>query len=373
MKILFPFAIEYNTELKIQIKLNIIFMKKIEIIFVAFLLATTSISGKKELKDDGVKNKSEWNPVGIHGQLQVKGRYLCDEKGDTITLRGVSFGWHNLWPRFYNAKALKWLKDDWKCSIFRAAMGIHLEDNYLENPEFALSCIETVVQAAINEGTYIIIDWHAHDFYMEEAKAFFGSMARKYGKYPNVMYELFNEPTHDHFWPEIKAYSLELIAEIRKYDPDNIILVSTPSWDQHVDIAAKNPITGYNNIMYTFHFYAASHKEEERTRLIKAIDMGLPVFVTESAGCEHTGDGYLDIDEWTKWIKFLEEKQISWVNWSISNKNETCSMILPRGSYEGGWDTGLLKPSGRQSRKFIRFYNTTDKSYENISYNNIVK
>lgn len=48
-------------------------------------------------------------------------------------------------------------------------------------------------------------------------------------------------------------------------------------------------------------------------------------------------------------------------------------MILPRGSYEGGWDTGLLKPSGRQSRKFIRFYNTTDKSYENISYNNIVK
>lgn len=333
--------------------------------FFAVLLALLSVGCNGGGRQETESKQNQFNPVGVHGQLQVKGRYLCNQKGDTITLRGVSFGWHNLWPRFYNAKALKWLKDDWKASVFRAAMGIHLEDSYLENPEFALNCIETVVQAAIKEGVYVIIDWHVHDFYPEHAKAFFGSMARKYGKYPNVMYELFNEPTDKHRWPQIKSYAEELIREIRKYDPDNIILVGTPNWDQRVDIAAADPIVGYKNIMYTFHFYAASHKEKERNWLVQALDKGLPVFVTESAGCEHTGDGYLDVEEWTTWVKFLEERHISWINWSISNKNETCSMILPRASYEGGWDIGLLKPSGQKSREFIRFYNTTDKAYEN--------
>jgi len=310
---------------------------------------------------------SDWNPVQSLGQLQVKGRYLCSEKGDTVTLRGVSYGWHNLWPRFYNAQTVKWLKNDWKCSVLRAAMGVYLEDNYLNNPEFALGCIEPVVQASIEEGVYVIIDWHAHDFYPQEAKDFFGAMARKYGKHPNVIYEIFNEPTHEHFWPEIKAYSEEVIAEIRKYDPDNLILVGTPSWDQHVDIAAADPIKGYNNIMYTFHFYAASHKDEHRARLTKALGMGLPVFVTECAGMEHTGNGYLNVEEWKNWVEYMERNRISWVNWSISNKNETCSMILPRGSYEGGWDTGVLRPSGIQSREFIRLYNTMDKIYENVS------
>lgn len=309
-----------------------------------------------------------WNPVQTHGQLQVKGRYLCNEYGDTIVLRGVSFGWHNLWPRFYNAQTVKWLKDDWKCSVLRVPMGIHWEDNYLENPEFTLNCIEPVIKAAIKEGVYVIIDWHAHDFYIEEAKDFFAYMARKYGKYPNVMYELFNEPTHNHFWPEIKAYAEELITEIRKYDADNLILVGTPSWDQHVDIAATDPIECSSNIMYTFHFYAATHKEKERARLAKAIEMGLPVFVSESAGCEHTGDGFLDIDEWIRWTKFLEKNKIGWINWSISNKNETCSMILPRGSYEGNWKMDVLKPAGVKSRELIRFYNTTDKSFEDLSF-----
>jgi len=295
---------------------------------------------------------------------------MCNEHDDTISLRGVSFGWHNLWPRFYNAETVKWLKNDWKCSVLRASMGAYsdVEDGYMVNPEFALNCVEKVIKASIKENIYVIIDWHTHEFYPEEAKSFFASMARKYGKNPHIIYEIFNEPTHNQFWPEIKEYAEEVIAEIRKYDPDNIIVVGTPSWDQHVDIAAQDPIKGYNNIMYSLHYYAAStmHQYPLRTRAQKAIDLGLPLFVTESSGCEHTGNGKLDIPEWTKWVKFLEANRISWVSWSISNKNETCSMILPRGSYEGGWDTDVIKPTGVQSREYIRFYNTTDRNYEHL-------
>lgn len=309
-----------------------------------------------------------WNPVGTHGQLQVKGRYLCNATGDTITLRGVSYGWHNLWPWFYNAGTVKWLKDDWRCSVLRIPMGIHWEDNYLENPAYTLSVIEPVIQAAIREGVYVIIDWHAHDIFTREASAFFAYMARKYGKYPNVMYELFNEPTDKHTWPQVKAYAEAVIRTIRKYDPDNIILVGSPCWDLGVDIAAADPIRDFKNVMYTFHFYAASHKAGERALLQKALDKGLPVFVTESAGCEHTGDGRLDMASWTEWVKYLEANRISWVNWSISNKNETCSMILPRGSFTGGWTMDVLKPSGVKSRELIRFYNLTDPHYLNFNF-----
>ena len=101
------------------------------------------------------------NPVKEWGQLQVKGAQLCDSNGNPVVLRGVSLGWHNLWPRFYNAKAIKWLKDDWHANIIRAAMGIQIEDNYLNNPEFAMRCMSPVIEAAINVINYTRYTHHA--------------------------------------------------------------------------------------------------------------------------------------------------------------------------------------------------------------------
>ena len=297
------------------------------------------------------------DPVKQWGQLQVKGNQLCSQTGDSIVLRGVSYGWHNLWPRFYNKQSVKWLKKDWKCTVLRAAMGTVIEDNYIENPEFALKCMNKVIKAAIKNDLYIIIDWHTYYPQKKEAKAFFSMMAQKYGKYPHIIYEIYNEPMEDS-WESVKEYATDIISEIRKYDPDNIILVGSPHWDQDLHLVAESPLEGFNNIMYTLHFYAATHKQELRDRAEAAWEKGIPIFVSECAGMECTGDGPLDIPEWARWVEWLESKKISWVNWSISDKNETCSMILPRANKNGGWDESLIKPAGRQSRKFIRQYNS---------------
>ena len=297
------------------------------------------------------------DPVKQWGQLQVKGNQLCSQTGDSIVLRGVSYGWHNLWPRFYNKQSVKWLKKDWKCTVLRAAMGTVIEDNYIENPEFALKCMNKVIKAAIKNDLYIIIDWHTYYPQKKEAKAFFSMMAQKYGKYPHIIYEIYNEPMEDS-WESVKEYATDIISEIRKYDPDNIILVGSPHWDQDLHLVAESPLEGFNNIMYTLHFYAATHKQELRDRAEAAWEKGIPIFVSECAGMECTGDSPLDIPEWTRWVEWLESKKISWVNWSISDKNETCSMILPRANKNGGWDESLIKPAGRQSRKFIRQYNS---------------
>ena len=170
------------------------------------------------------------NPVKQYGQLQVKGSQLCDQQGKPVILRGVSLGWHNLWPRFYNKKVVQTLKQDWNCSVVRAAMGILIEDNYLENPTFAMQCMTPVIESAIKNNVYVISDWHSHRLQTEEAKAFFGQMAKKYGKFPHVIYEIYNEPVED-TWTDLKKYATEVINEIRKYDPDNIVLVGCPPWD----------------------------------------------------------------------------------------------------------------------------------------------
>ena len=295
-------------------------------------------------------------PVKEWGQLQVKGNQLCAENGQPVVLRGVSFGWHNIWPRFYNKGAVKWLKEDWHATVVRAAMGLMIEDNYLENRDFALECVEKVVNAAIKQGIYVIVDWHSHKMYTEEAVKFFDYISKKYGKHPNIIYEIFNEPVDDS-WESLKDYSSEVIKAIRANDPDNIILVGCPHWDQDIHLVAESPLQGFQNIMYTVHFYAATHGQWLRDRMADAVKKGIPVFVSECAGMEASGNGPLNIEEWQKWIDTMEQLRISWVCWSISDKDETCSMILPRAKADGKWSDDLLKASGKKVRDFLRKYN----------------
>lgn len=295
-------------------------------------------------------------PVERHGQLQVLGNQLCDSKGEPVVLRGVSLGWHNLWPRFYNRKCVKWLRDDWNCTVIRAAMGVCIEDNYLENPEFALKCINEVVKAAIKNGIYVIIDWHTYYPEKEAAVKFFDMMAEKYGKYPHVIYEIYNEPMEDS-WESVRDYAYDVIAAIRRHDPDNIVLVGNPHWDQDLHLVAEKPLEGVSNIMYSLHFYAATHGEDLRRRAEDAWNRGIPVFVNESAGMECTGDGPINSEEWQRWIDWMEAHRISWINWSVSDKNETCSMLLPRASKDGRWKDDVIKPYGRMVRENLRKYN----------------
>lgn len=295
-------------------------------------------------------------PVTTNGQLKVSGNNLVNEKGQPVVLRGMSFGWHNWWPRFYNEGTVSWLKKDWGCTVVRAAMGVEPEGGYIKQPAWSKGKIKEVIDAAIKEDIYVIVDWHSHNIRQEEAKKFFTEIATEYGKKSNIIYEIFNEPERQS-WAEVKAYSIELIKTIRAIDPDNIILVGSPHWDQDIHLVADDPIKGYDNLMYTFHFYAATHKQQLRERGDYALTKGLPIFISESAGMEATGNGPLNEPEWNEWINWAEKNKISWITWSVADKDETCSVLLPTASSTGNWDTKDLKPSGLKTRELIRKHN----------------
>jgi len=314
-------------------------MKQIYLIFLILFLS--------------VKGTLFSQPVTEHGQLWVDGSKLKDAKGKVVVLRGMSFGWHNWYYRFYNPNAVKWLYQDWGCSVLRLAIGAEPEDGYIDNPEWTKETLASVVEAAIKEGIYVIIDWHCHNIELDGAKGFFTEMAELYGEYPNVIYEIINEPDNEQ-WSDIKAYAVEIISEIRKIDPDNIILVGTPTWSQDVDVVADDPILGFNNIMYSLHFYAASHTQKIRDKAVYAIDKRLPVFVSECSLSRADGDGILDIAQFKRWMKLLGKNQISWVLWSVSDKDEASAVLKPSANSNGTWVKEDLSDSGLLARTLLR-------------------
>ncbi|MDR0973019.1 MAG: glycoside hydrolase family 5 protein [Prevotellaceae bacterium] len=289
-------------------------------------------------------------PVEEYGQLSVKDSRLVDAQGNTMSLKGVAFGWHNYWPRFYNATAVKTLAEDWGCTVVRASIGVEPRDGYIDKPEVAMQCLYNVVDAAIANGVYVIVDWHTHHIKLEESKKFFTDVATKYKDYPNIIYEIYNEPVDD-TWEAVKAYSEEMIRTIRAIDPNQIILVGCPHWDQDIHIVADDPITGYDNLIYTFHFYAGTHNEELRERGVYAISRGLPLFISECAGTEATGDGPIAEEEWDNWMKWIRDNDLSWCAWSIADKNETSAMLTPEATDGGPWSRGAVKEWGRIIKK----------------------
>jgi endoglucanase len=291
-----------------------------------------------------------------HGRLSVSGTQMVDQKGNPVILRGVSLGWHNWWPRFYNAETVNTLVQDWRCTLVRAAMGVDADNNcYIQNTESSVRHVTEVVDAAIANGIYVIIDWHSHNIHLREAKVFFAGMAKKYKDYPNIIYEIYNEPNGP-TWEEVKAYSEAVIDTIRTIDKHNIILVGSPEWDQRVDLPAANPITGREKLMYTMHFYAATHKQWLRDRCVNALKT-IPLFISECAGMEASGDGTIDLAEWNAWVNWMNDNRISWTAWSVSDKNESCSMIKNTSSPAYGWKDNDLKEWGKIIKTHLQTVN----------------
>ena len=293
--------------------------------------------------------------VEMYGQLRVQGRYLVDKNGNPVQLRGMSLFWSQWGSKYWNRDVIRWVKNDWRVNIIRAAMGVE-SGGYLSNPTYHKDLVNTVVQACIDEGIYVIIDWHDHNApqHVNDAVNFFKEMAQRWGSYPNVIYEIFNEPDQDDSWDGIKNYAYQVIQAIRQYDPDNVILVGTPNWCQDVDVASQSPLTGVTNVMYTLHFYAASHKAYYRQKAQTAINNGLPIFVSEFGTCEYTGDGAYDFAETDAWLSFLDTNKISWCNWSLNDKAEAASALVPGASTSGGWPDSQLTQSGIYVRSKTR-------------------
>ena len=275
-------------------------------------------------------NKSKNNLVSYNGWLKIENNTLVNERKEKIRLKGISTHGLQWYSKYANYDMMKSLKEELGINLFRIAMYTE-ENGYIYNKSLK-NKVEEIVENAKKLDMYVIIDWHILSdgdplMHKEEAKEFFREMSLKYKDYPNVIYEICNEPNGNVTWENnIKPYAEEVIKEIRENSKKSIIIVGTPTWDQEVDKPAKNKIND-ELVMYALHFYSGTHTEWLRERVKEALK-DIPIFVSEWGVSDASGNGGVYKEETIKWINFMKENNLSYAVWSLSDKNESSALLV---------------------------------------------
>ncbi|WP_239124200.1 cellulase family glycosylhydrolase [Rhizocola hellebori] len=302
-------------------------------------------------------------PVGINGQLRVCGVNLCNQHGNPIQLRGMSTHGLQWFSQCIKNASLDALATDWNADVLRLAMYVQ-EGGYETDPRRFTDLVHQFIDMVSARGMYVIVDFHTltpgdPNFNLSRARTFFGEIAARHANKPNIIYEIANEP-NGVSWAGIKSYAEQIIPVIRAADPDGVVIVGTRAWSSlgvsegaNENEVINNPVNA-PNIMYAFHFYAASHMNTYRSTVSRTASR-LPLFVTEFGTVSSTGGGANDFTSSQQWIDLLNSLKISWAIWTFSDSSETSAAFNP-GTCAGTsfTGTGVLKPSGAWVRDRIR-------------------
>lgn len=277
------------------------------------------------------------NGYSDHGKLSVVGPDLVDANGEKFQLIGLSTHGLQWFGKYVNYSSLDALHNEYGINVLRLALTT-AEGGYCEADDAEKERLYQIVAEGIRICTaldmYVIVDWHmvgAEDpndknplYYKKEALEFFGRITKEFKDYNNVLYEIMNEPNGATTWEHCRAYANEVIPVIRE-NTDAIVLVGNPNWTSNLNAVMQKPLTGYTNIMYTYHFYAADHSQTYQ--LSNAYDKGFPVFISEHGGMHSDGDGDINIANIENWYRILDARNISYVAWNLSNSKCSSSIL----------------------------------------------
>ena len=296
-----------------------------------------------QIMDDGRARPSSC------GRLQVLNGKLCSETGYPVMLRGVSTNGLITAESYLNEALFSELSGDIGVNLFRLAMytyGVGIV-GYCTNGDKDRHKEDIVrgVDLAREHDMYALIDWHVlsdgdPNEHVDEAVNFFSEMAERFSSYNNVLYEICNEPNGVD-WETVKEYAGKVIPAIREKDPKSVIIVGNPDWSKDLYNVAADPLE-FDNIMYTFHFYSATHGQEYRDMVAQVSAESLPVFVTEFGVTSSSGGFPRDLESADLWIDLLEKENISYCMWSFSSAPEACSAVR----------SGVIKYSGFEKEDY---------------------
>lgn len=327
-------------------------------------------SGSESARQDQVSS-AQFGPAeaapSTAGKLAVEGAQLVSESGQPVQLRGVSTHGLAWFPQYVNQQFFDELRQDWGANVVRLAMYTAEYGGYCtgEDQNQLEDLIRNGVEYAENADLYAVVDWHVltdqdPNVHADAAIDFFTRMSAEFADANNVIYEICNEPNGSATWENVKAYAERVIPVIRANDPDAVIVVGTPTWSQDVDKAAADPLD-FDNVMYSLHFYAATHQGDLREKMKAAVEGGLPVFVTEFGICDASGNGEIDYESADEWVRLMDSLDVSYICWNLSNKDESSALFKADCdktsgfseddlSAEGKWLAGVLHESDSEGR-----------------------
>ena len=303
-------------------------------------------------------------PVGKHGRLHLakvdgygNAPVIVDQYGKPFQMRGASTHGVQWFPEYINKGAMQTLRDEWGVNLLRMACYVTQYNGYTNGGQSLIdSKIAEGVQAAKELGMYVIVDWHIHEENPHTTKTvaeqFFKKYATLYKDYDNVIFEICNEPTGIQWYTggnDLYSYCKDIAGIIRDCGSKALIVCGTNNWSQDVEDVAKKPLKddGFEDIMYTFHFYSGTHYEDKRQKVRTAVAAGTPIFVTEFGICDASGNGGYDTANADEWIEFLDSMNISYACWSFCNKGESASYLKTScNKTTGGFEESDLTTTG---------------------------
>ena len=303
-------------------------------------------------------------PVGKHGRLHLakvdgygNAPVIVDRYGKPFQMRGASTHGVQWFPEYINKGAMQTLRDEWGVNLLRMACYVTQYNGYTNGGQSLIdSKIVEGVQAAKELGMYVIVDWHIHEENPHTTKTvaeqFFKKYATLYKDYDNVIFEICNEPTGVQWYTggkDLYSYCKDIAGIIRDCGSEALIVCGTNNWSQDVEDVAKKPLKddGFEDIMYTFHFYSGTHYEDKRQKVRTAVAAGTPIFVTEFGICDASGNGGYDTANADEWIEFLDSMNISYACWSFCNKGESASYLKTScNKTTGGFEESDLTTTG---------------------------
>lgn len=297
-----------------------------------------------------------------NGKLHVEGVALADEKGNPVQLRGVSTHGLTWYSEFLSEDLFKQISEDWNCGMVRLAMYSSVYTG--DKREVSYNLMKKGINLAVNNDMYVIVDWHMLEKgnpneEISSALSFFERISEEYKNSPNLIFEICNEPNGAANWSDVVYYADQVIPVIRKNNPDAVIIVGTPEFGRNLGDPVLRPLD-HSNILYSLHFYAASHKEGMRGELKSALENNLPVFISECGISEESGDGDLDFGSAAEWFNLLNKYKISYAVWNLSNKDESSALFKPGFKPDDHVEDSDLTATGLWVRELIRGKNPYD-------------
>jgi hypothetical protein len=226
------------------------------------------------------------NVFAITPWLHTEGNVIKDPVGNTVVLRGVDTvdlgavelwygGAINLIDRLTNKNDPQGSSPGWYTKVIRLACYPPDAEDFTDSPwqwtpgddTFYNDLLRPVVDYCKTKDVYVIIDLHyvANTYdHVPMTNAFWTYMAPRFANDSHVIFELFQEPinagtTDNDRWLSVRTDMQNWYNIVRSYAPNNLILVSGPSYSQIIGPAADYPLTG-NNIAMVSHIYPGHWK-----------------------------------------------------------------------------------------------------------------
>lgn len=295
-----------------------------------------------------------------NGQLSVCGTKICNQYGNQFRITGVSMGDFNSNVEEFSLASLDTLVK-WGGNAIRlfvtAKPSYTGQRAYIGNEDEFMGYVNNAIDNAIAKNLYVLVSWGPNDDsgLVNNAIEMYQRVATKYKDIPNIVYEIWNEPSGTAAtWAYIKNYAEQVIPAIRAIDDDAIIIVGTPSSSSRPDKVIGNTLN-YDNVMYTYHRYMQALNEENIGYLLSSIDAGLPIFATEWAATDAgapVGNETYDRVSGVTFKNLLDKYDISYTYFEYHATKWTYG-IVEMGKWDSSLPDSILKENGKFMKELL--------------------